>query len=222
MPYTILIPIHNEANSTPVLLKKLESYYKEGHQILIVDDGSDDESQTLLKDCSFIDLIRLKKKSGKGYAIRKGLSMTKNNKIITFDGDMEIHPAEIKRLMVLEDNGDIKCVFGSRYETIIPLSSMWDFGNFFFTNLFNFFSQSQYTDALCGAKAFYKKDIEINKLSAIGFDIDIELAIALAKKLKKIDTVYLPYDRRSKSEGKKLRFSDGWTILKKILKSKFQ
>ena len=221
MPYTILIPVHNEASCIPKLLSELEVYYKEGHQILIVDDGSTDESQTLLKDCSFIDLIRLKKKSGKGYAIRKGLKMTQNNKIITFDGDLEIHPAEIKRLMVLEDDGDIKCAFGSRYETITPLSSIWNFGNFFFTSLFNLFSQTQCTDALCGAKAFYKEDIEINKLSANGFDIDIELAIALAKKFKKINTIYLSYDRRSENEGKKLRFPDGWTILKKILKYNF-
>ena len=147
--------------------------------------------------------------------------MTKNNKIITFDGDLEIHPSEIKRLMVLEDYGEIKCVFGSRYEIITPLSSIWNFGNFFFTSLFNLFSQTQCTDALCGAKAFYKDDIEINKLSANRFDIDIELAISLAKKLKKIKTIYLSYDRRSENEGKKLRFSDGWTILKKILKYNF-
>tara|TARA_Y100001935_G_scaffold253123_1_gene258529 strand:- start:922 stop:1587 length:666 start_codon:yes stop_codon:yes gene_type:complete len=221
MPYTILIPVHNEASCIPKLLSELEVYYKEGHQILIVDDGSNDESQNLLKDSSFIDLIRLEKKSGKGYAIRKGLSMTKNNKIITFDGDLEIHPSEIKRLMVLEDYGEIKCVFGSRYEIITPLSSIWNFGNFFFTSLFNLFSQTQCTDALCGAKAFYKDDIEINKLSANRFDIDIELAISLAKKLKKIKTIYLSYDRRSENEGKKLRFSDGWTILKKILKYNF-
>ena len=61
MPYTILIPVHNEASCIPKLLSELEVYYKEGHQILIVDDGSTDESQTLLKDCSFIDLIRLKR-----------------------------------------------------------------------------------------------------------------------------------------------------------------
>ena len=63
------------------------------------------------------------------------------------------------------------------------------------------------------SQAFYKEDIEINKLSANGFDIDIELAIALAK-FKKINTIYLSYDRRSENEGKKLRFPDGWTILK--------
>ena len=119
--------------------------------------------------------------------------------------------------MILDKESGIVCVFGSRYENIKPFTSLWNFGNFFFTGLFNMVHGCQHTDVLCCAKAFYKSYINIEKLQSTGFDIDVELAVTLKKKNIEIKTVYLGYTRRSEDEGKKLRFSDGWTILKRIL-----
>ena len=218
MPYTILIPVHNEASCIPKLLSELKIYYKEGHQILIVDDGSTDESKALLKSCTFINILSLEKQSGKGSALRKGLANIQEGKVIVFDGDMEINPSEIRKLMILKDEEGLRCVFGSRYTSLTPLSSFWDFGNFLFTKLFNFLNGTQYSDALCGVKAFYTSDINFNELSSKSFDIDVELGILLTRNIAKVETVFLSYKRRSSKEGKKLRIYDGLTVLRKILK----
>ena len=217
MPYSILIPIHNEETNIPALLDELK-YYTPDHEVLIIDDGSTDGSFTLLSKYTYINLIRMEKNSGKGAAIRKGLEQATHNKVIISDGDLELDPKEISILMILDKEKGIQCVFGSRYKTIHPFTSFWDFGNFFFTGLFNMVHGSQHTDALCCAKAFYRSYINIEKLQSTGFDIDVELAVTLKKKNINIKTVYLGYTRRSEDEGKKLRFSDGWTILKRILK----
>ena len=159
----------------------------------------------------------MEKNSGKGAAIRKGLEEATHDKIVISDGDMELDPKEINRLMILDMGNGLNCIFGSRYETINPFASSWEFGNFFFAGLFNMVHGSQHTDTLCCAKAFYRSYINIEKLQSTGFDIDVELAATLNKKNINIKIVYLGYTRRSKDEGKKLRFSDGWTILKRIL-----
>ena len=216
MAYTIIIPIHNEESNIPDLLKGVEPYSSK-HEIFIVDDGSIDGSFELLSNCPFIKLERIKQNSGKGTAIRKGLEKAAFDKVIIFDGDMELDPAEISKLMILDNNSELVCVFGSRYENIKPFTSLWNFGNFFFTGLFNMVHGCQHTDVLCCAKAFYKSYINIEKLQSTGFDIDVELAVTLKKKNIEIKTVYLGYTRRTENEGKKLRFSDGWTILKRIL-----
>ena len=73
-------------------------------------------------------------------------------------------------------------------------------------------------DALCCGKAFSKHNIELSSLRSIGFDIDVELASILIEKTPSIEIVHLSYNRRKTNESKKLRFQDGWIILKRILK----
>jgi len=218
MPYSIILPIHNEVKHIPELLSKLKEYSPQ-HEILVVDDGSSDGSLELLKDCSFITLVILDQNSGKGAAIRKGISHAKYNKIILTDGDLELDPSELKQLMVLDDLQTIICVFGTRYSRINPFQSLLNFGNFFFTGVFNLIQKNNLTDALCCAKAFYKSQIDTELLKSIGFDIDVELAAILVNKNVHVKEVPLSYSRRDRSEGKKLRLIDGWSILKRIVRS---
>ena len=77
---------------------------------------------------------------------------------------------------------------------------------------------SNLTDALCCAKAFYKSDISIDKLNSSKFDIDVEIACQLIKKHRKINQVPLSYSRRNRSQGKKLRLKDSLRILSRIIR----
>ena len=218
MPYTILIPIHNEESHIPALLNQIKPYTLK-HEVILINDGSTDKTYKLLLDCPFIKLLNFKKNQGKGIALREGLKQTTHEKIIIIDGDLEIPLLSISRLMTLNQDIKVRCIFGSRYNKIDLFNSPWDLGNFLFTKLFNFLHNSDHKDVLCCAKAFYKKDINLKNLSAIGFDIDVEIASSLTKKLKIIHSVHLPYNRRNIKEGKKLRFWDAWSILKRILKN---
>ena len=49
-----------------------------------------------------INLICLRENRGKGYAIKKGLMNANNDKIVIYDGDMELAPSDISRLMILD------------------------------------------------------------------------------------------------------------------------
>ena len=48
--YSILIPIHNEVNHVTKLLKTINNYIIDGHQIIIIDDGCDDGSTIILNN----------------------------------------------------------------------------------------------------------------------------------------------------------------------------
>ena len=72
------------------------------------------------------------------------------------------------------------------------------------------------TDALCCAKAFYKKDIKIGNLKSNKFDIDIEITGQLIRLHKNNINSSISYTRRIFNQGKKLRLRDGYLILKRI------
>ena len=152
-----------------------------------------------------------------GKAVQKGLIEATNCKIILFDGDMEIHPKEINHLMILDNDKNLNCVFGNRFKRTTPLKSKWDFGNYFFTSIFNIIHKSSIEDSLCCAKAFFKNDVDPLKLKSTQFDIDIELASILIKKNNDIISIPIKYQRRTKKEGKKLSVYDGLSILKRII-----
>ena len=218
MPYSIILPVHNEEKHIPELLSELEPYASR-HEVLVVDDGSTDGSLELLQDCSFITLVDLNQNSGKGVAIREGLIHANYDKIILTDGDLELDPNELDQLMILDDDEPTTCVFGTRYLRINLFHSVLDLGNFFFTGLFNFIHQKNMTDALCCAKAFFKSQVDPEQLKSTGFDIDVELAAILVNKNVHVREIPLTYTRRDLSEGKKLRLWDGWSILRRIVKS---
>ena len=215
--YSIVIPIHNEENIIPELVKHLKPFSLVGHEIIIINDGSHDNSQFILNKFDFIRVITLEKNLGKGKAVQKGLIEATNCKIILFDGDMEIHPKEINHLMILDNDKNLNCVFGNRFKRTTPLKSKWDFGNYFFTSIFNIIHKSSIEDSLCCAKAFFKNDVDPLKLKSTQFDIDIELASILIKKNNDIISIPIKYQRRTKKEGKKLSVYDGLSILKRII-----
>jgi len=216
--YSILIPIHNEVNHIPFLLDALKVYSNKGHEIIIIDDGSNDGSTNILKNCEMIKLIYLSENKGKGYALKKGLMNVNNNKIVIYDGDMELNPSDIRKLMIL--NSSTRFVMGYRFQYLNPLKSNFDWGNFMFTSFFNILFKSNHKDILCCAKAFYANEINSYKIISDGFAIDVELAsiLTIFNRRRKIPQVLLNYNRRTIDEGKKLKISDGWSILSRIIK----
>tara|TARA_Y100000996_G_scaffold350081_1_gene288990 strand:+ start:43 stop:717 length:675 start_codon:yes stop_codon:yes gene_type:complete len=216
--YSILIPVHNELRNIPTLLDALKVYSNEGHEILIIDDGSEDGSTDILKNCEYIKLICLRKNKGKGFALKVGLTNASNDKIVIYDSDMELDPADISKLMILKKN--VRYAIGYRFKSLSPFKSNLDWGNFMFTSFFNILFKSQHKDILCCAKVFFKSDLKSYAIISNKFDIDIELASlhTIKSRGKKIPQIFLNYNRRTIEEGKKLKISDGWSILSRTIK----
>jgi len=221
MPYSIIIPIYNEERTIDKLLLSLKKYSFSKNEILIINDGSIDGTKKILKKYNFINVIELKKNYGKGIAIKIGLQKSIHNETIIYDGDLELHTDGITKLMELNRDIGIHSLMGTRFNNLSPFNSKFEWGNFMFTIFFNFLFQSCHKDILCCAKSFYKYDVPINKLNSKGFDIDIELSSFLTKnnKRKRIQHRLIKYNRRNIQQGKKLRISDGWIILMRLIKS---
>ena len=214
--YSIIIPVYNELKQIPQLLNYLKSYFKEGHELIIVDDGSNDGSDKILLKYDYIKLFRIEENKGKGTAIKIGLMNAINEMVIIFDGDLELHPKYIRKLMILNYSKNINCALANRLE-INKIESIWNIGNIILTKLFNFLNKSDVKDALCCAKSFLKSDINIKNIKSQKFDIDVELCTKLVKIYSNIENIDIKYQRRTVDQGKKLKFRDSYLIIKRIL-----
>ena len=218
MNYSIIIPLHNEDKTLNKLLIELKPF-SINNEIIIINDGSTDQSKLILSDCKYVKLINLDKNIGKGGALRIGIKNAKNNKIIITDADLELNTNEIKNLMILDKNSDINFIIGSRFNKINPFKSIWDMGNYSLTKLFNIINKSKFSDALCCAKSFYKTDINLDNIKSKKFDIDVELTSLLLKSSTKFKICKLSYIRRGNKQGKKLKFRDGWKVFYRIIRT---
>ena len=214
--YSIIIPVFNEIKHIKRLILGLKPYHDKNHEIIVVNDGSNDGSLELLRESNFIKLLSFNENKGKGIAIKKGLKAATNEKIIIFDSDMELNPNQLELLMILNKDQNIKCVFANRYINKKQYKSFWDYGNYIITFIYNIINKSNIKDPLCCAKSFFITDININKLSSSKFDIDIELTSKLLKCNDSYLNVNIHYRRRNKKQGKKLRLIDSILILKRI------
>ena len=76
MLVSIVIPVFNETKTILPILKKIKKIKNIKKEIILVDDGSTDNTKLIIeKKCSklYSKLISYKKNRGKGYACRQGL-----------------------------------------------------------------------------------------------------------------------------------------------------
>jgi dolichol-phosphate mannosyltransferase len=109
---SIIIPVLNEAESLPQLVRELNAVAaSRGYdlQIIIVDDGSTDGTWETISGLAADDArilgIRLRRNFGKAAALSAGFHAADGERIITLDGDLQDDPAEIANLLAKLDEG---------------------------------------------------------------------------------------------------------------------
>jgi len=102
--YTILLPAYNEENSVvPVIegIKKEMSFLDGQNEILIIDDGSTDQTAAKLATIEGIRLITHERNLGYGASIKTGVRNSHGEKIMLIDADSS-YPVEKIRQMITE------------------------------------------------------------------------------------------------------------------------
>jgi len=226
MKLSIIIPVYNEINSLPVILKKIfDDTPKIKKKIIIVDDFSNDGTREWLmskKKKNNINIILKKKNEGKGSAVMEGIKYTKLNDIILIqDGDLEYFPKDINKLFEKIKNGD-DIVFGNRFHKISHYHyKTFALANFFISKFVSILYSFKISDAAVCYKMFKKDVIEQTTINSKDFMFDFEFVSKVLKKnIWKISEVDISYKGRTFKEGKKISWLDGFRALLVILKVK--
>jgi undecaprenyl-phosphate 4-deoxy-4-formamido-L-arabinose transferase len=102
---SVVVPAYNEAANLPELLRRVTAAVSSlgTCEVIIVDDGSSDESWSVLSRAAAADAhvvaIRLQRNFGQHPALTAGLTMARGEVIVTLDADLQNPPEEIPRLV---------------------------------------------------------------------------------------------------------------------------
>jgi dolichol-phosphate mannosyltransferase len=114
--YSVIIPAHNESDSLPELLEELVQVMQllgEPYEILVVDDGSTDETGSVLRklqrDLRALRVLCLDRNRGQSAALEAGLRAARGEWLITLDADGQNPPKEIARLVEALPGWDAVC-----------------------------------------------------------------------------------------------------------------
>jgi len=164
MDISVIVPLLNEAESLPELAAWIERVMAEhnySYEVIMVDDGSTDESWSVIQELHAKDPaikgIKFRRNYGKSAALNTAFEACQGDVVITMDADLQDSPDEIPELfrMIKEDGYDLvsgwkKVRYDSKLAKNIPSK--------FFNWTTRRMSGIQLHDFNCGLKA-YKKDV---------------------------------------------------------------
>lgn len=161
---SIVIPLFNEAKNISQLyveLKPVMEGLEEEYEIIFVDDGSCDNSFSILEDLynrgQTVKAIQFTRNFGKSAALSTGFKQTRGKIVITMDADLQDDPREIPHFIhQLEQGYDL--VSGWRFPRKDPLSKI--LASKVFNCLTSAFTGVKVHDFNCGFKAYREKVVK--------------------------------------------------------------
>ncbi len=220
---SVIIPSFNEAKTLPKVIKQTTISWP-AIEIIVVDDGSTDQTQKLLKSLKLPNLkcLRHSKNLGKGSSIQTALNQATGEYIIIQDADLEYDPKEYPILLKPLTDGYADVVYGSRFIGANPhrILFFWHtLGNRLLTLISNIFTNLNLTDMETGFKAFRRSIFDHFSLKERRFGFEPEITAKIAKIPGiRIYEVGISYYGRTYQEGKKINWHDGlaaiWCIIK--------
>lgn len=221
--FSVIVPVYNEVKTIREILEKINSVPID-KEIIVVNDGSNDGTEKILKDIKYnnLKIIHHSSNRGKGAAFLTGLSHAQGEFVIIQDADLEYNPNDYLRLMqaLKAENADI--VLGARFKEGYHGLFIHRLGNRFLTVLLNLLFSVRLNDCFTCYKLFRRDTINALNLHEQSFTIETEIVAKAAKAGLRIIEVPVSYRPRSYSQGKKIRCKDGIQAIRTIFKYRFR
>lgn len=224
MKIFVVLPAYNEEKT---IAKVMEDLMKMGFEVVVVDDGSKDNTYNIASNIiqennhGFICKHLLNR--GLGAALRTGIAaslMEDPDVIVTFDADGQHDPQDILNVSKPIINGDADVVVGKRNFREMPLSKK--LGNQIMNLITLIFYGIKVNDSQSGLRAFNRKAAESIMINARDYGVSSEIVGEVKRhnlKFKEV-TIKTIYTEYSMTKGTNL--SEGLKILTKLIMNIFR
>lgn len=188
---SVIVPTLNLEKAIRNNIKILESEIKKlwpDYEIIIIDDASCDQTYQKAKKFASekIKIFNFPQNYGKGFALKFGFYKSKGNLIVFIDGDLDLHPNQIKEFVKVLEENNCDIVIGSKRQKGSIVHYPWyrRFLSFCYQLLIKLFLNLTVKDTQVGLKLF-KREVLVKCLPYVvikRYAFDLEL-LAVASKL---------------------------------------
>src|SRR3989344_5248134 len=157
---SVVIPVYNEEKNVKLLHQELVDVlknYHESFEIIVINDGSTDQTLAKLKQLHPLRIINFRKRFGQTAAFDAGFKSAKGDVVVTMDADLQNDPHDIPTLLeTLEKGFDVVCGWRKTRQD----SFMKRFISAGARGLRQFFLEDNIHDAGCSLRAYRREAVE--------------------------------------------------------------
>ena len=182
---SIVIPAFDEAKRIRPTLEGILRFLgtrNEASEILVVDDGSSDETARIVESFAHpaLRVLRNATNQGKGYSVRRGFLEARGDWVLFTDADLSTPIEELDTLLgAAHPEADV--VIGSRgidrTKILVHQSRFREFGGVFFNRIVRLVLRLPILDTQCGFKLFRREKCALvfrrQRIPGFGFDAEI-------------------------------------------------
>jgi len=217
MKISIIIPAYNEEQSIKDVIFELDNFLKENNietEIIVVNDGSTDQTKNILENIKDIKLINHPYNKGYGASLKTGVKNAQYNWILFYDSDGQHNPEYIKELIKYSNDYDM--IVGNREGYKGPFIRQP--GKKLLSWTANYLVQKKIPDLNSGFR-LVKKDL-FSKFSHIfpnGFSLTTTITLAFFKEGFNVKYVSIKINKRN---GKShVKVNDGFKTIMLIFRT---
>lgn len=217
----VLIPTYNNSTTIAKVIEDVKEYADE---IIVVNDGSTDNTSEILSTTKDIRVIEYTQNQGKGYALKLGLSKAHEwgfRYAITIDSDGQHYaddiPVFIKRIEEAPDS----LLIGARNLTADNMPSKNTFANKFSNFWYKVETGQKLTDTQSGFRLYPLDKLQNVRLITRRYEFEVEIIVRAAWRGVNVENVpikvYYPPEEERVSHFRPLRDFTRISILNTVL-----
>lgn len=189
MRLCVVIPAFNESASIGGII---DAVRKRGHDILVIDDGSSDDTGAIARGKG-VRLIRHDRNLGKGASLREGFEYARTrtdcDAVIVMDGDGQHRVEDIEGFLKAASGGTADIIVGNRMGYTKNMPPLRYLVNRSMSWMISALCGQHVPDTQCGFRLLTRRALREIRITTANYEIESEMLLAAARKGMRISSV---------------------------------
>ncbi|MET3438680.1 glycosyltransferase family 2 protein [Sphingomonas sp. 1185] len=213
----VLLPCYNEEAAIAQTIAGFRAALPSA-TIYVYDNNSRDRTVEVARAAGAV--VRSERIQGKGAVVRRMFADIDADIYVMADGDATYDAASAPGLVVRMVEEQLDMVVGQRVsEAELAYRRGHRFGNAMLTGMLARLFGRSFSDILSGYRVFSRRFVKSFPVLSVGFEIETEISVHALELKMPCAEVATPYFARPEGSASKLStYSDGWRILRTIIK----